>query len=105
MCGVLSAEALEAIADQLRVIAHPVRLKLLELLRERRDATVGELAHAVGEAPAATSQHLNHLRRAGAVVAVRNGRCVHYRIGDPRIQKLLRCVCCAGSESAKGGRQ
>ncbi|MCX7819943.1 MAG: metalloregulator ArsR/SmtB family transcription factor [Kiritimatiellae bacterium] len=102
-CGGLPAATLEQVADLLRVIAHPVRLKLLELLRDRRGASVGELARAVGESPAATSQHLNQLRRAGALSAVRDGRRVRYRIGDERIQKLVRCVCCAGAAGAKGG--
>lgn len=102
-CGGLPAETLERVADLLRVVAHPVRLKLLELLSERGGVSVGELAQVVGEAPSATSQHLNHLRRAGAVVAARRGRSVRYRLDDARIRKLVRCICCAGNEPAKGG--
>lgn len=100
----MSSSALEHAADLLRVVAHPVRLKLLELLYNEGPASVAELAHAVGEAPAATSQHLNYMRRAGAVAAVRQGRRVHYRIDDPRMEKLVRCICGATGNARKGGR-
>jgi len=84
---------LERVAVALRLIAHPVRLRLLQLIRARPDAPVHALAAAAGLAPAATSQHLNQLRRLGLVAAVRRGREVAYAIGDPRVRKILDCMC------------
>ncbi len=84
---------MECAANMLRLIAHPVRLKLLEILRDRPPAPVHELAGAIGLAPAATSQHLNQMRRLGLVVADRNGREVRYAIGDQRVLTILCCVC------------
>ncbi len=90
---------LERTATMLRIIAHPVRLRLLELLRDRGEAPVHDLADAVALAPAATSQHLNHMRRLGLLAARRRGREVRYGIGDRRVLKILRCACAAEGEN------
>lgn len=100
-CSTASRAALERSATLLRLIAHPDRLRLLELLRDRPLAPVHELAEAVGRAPAATSQHLNQMRRLGLVAARRNGREVRYEIGDRRVLKILRCVCAADQENGE----
>ncbi len=96
---------MERTATLLRLIAHPVRLRLLELLRDRPGGRVHELAAEIGRPHAATSQHLNHMRRLGLVVAHRYGREVGYRIGDPRVIKILRCACAAESPERKKGEQ
>ena len=80
-------------AEMLRVLAHPHRLRLIELLeRQRAGLPVNELAEGIGLAPAATSQHLNHMRRAGMLAALRQGREVWYRIADPRSLTILNCM-------------
>lgn len=88
---------LERVAVTLRLIAHPVRLRLLQLICERRSAPVHALAAAAGLAPAATSQHLNQMRRLGLVAALRRGREVTYAIADARVRKILDCMCAGGS--------
>ena len=103
-CGGRTMAELERTATMLRLIAHPFRLKLLELLRDRPKAPVHDLADAVGLAPAATSQHLNHMRRLGLVAADRRGREVRYAIGDRRVLKILRCACAGDGEDGGGTR-
>lgn len=87
----IPAETLESAATVLRVLAHPQRLKLVELLLQR-PVSVGELAEAVGLAPAAVSQHLNNMRAHGIVESRRNGRRVHYEVVNANARQLIKCL-------------
>ena len=54
-------------AEELRVLAHPVRMRLLQALYERGSATATELAEMIGESPANCSWHLRQLAKYGFV--------------------------------------
>jgi DNA-binding transcriptional ArsR family regulator len=54
-------------AAQLRALAHPLRLQLLEVLHAEGPATATQLARRLGESSGATSYHLRALHRAGMV--------------------------------------
>jgi DNA-binding transcriptional ArsR family regulator len=54
-------------AAQLRALAHPLRLQLLEVLHNEGPATATRLARQLGESSGATSYHLRALHRAGMV--------------------------------------
>lgn len=75
-------------AELFRVLGHPVRVRILELLREG-EQTVGELQAALGLDSGGTSQHLGVLRRNGVVEGRKEGTSVHYRAKDPRIFQLM----------------
>src|SRR5690348_9017820 len=63
-------------AAQLRALAHPLRLQLLETLHVEGPATASQLARRLGESSGATSYHLRALHKAGMVEEAerRNGR-------------------------------
>jgi DNA-binding transcriptional ArsR family regulator len=63
-------------AAELRALAHPLRLQLLQVLREEGPATASQLGRRLGESSGATSYHLRALHRAGMVEEAeqRNGR-------------------------------
>lgn len=75
-------------AELFRVLGHPVRVRILELLRDG-ERTVGDLQAQLGMDSSGTSQHLAALRRAGVVEGRREGTSVHYRAKDPRVFQLL----------------
>ncbi|MEJ3404845.1 helix-turn-helix domain-containing protein [Rathayibacter sp. YIM 133350] len=52
----------------MRALAHPLRLKLLGILRVEGPRSVGQLADAVDEAPGSISYHLGTLAKSGFVV-------------------------------------
>jgi DNA-binding MarR family transcriptional regulator len=54
-------------AAQLRALAHPLRLQLLEVLRVEGPATASQLGRRLGESSGATSYHLRALHRAGMI--------------------------------------
>ncbi len=84
-------DVLERVARTLRVLGHPHRLKIAELLLAR-DLTVGQLADALGIPPNACSQHLNLMRAHGLLVAQRNGKEVFYKVGNPSVINTITCI-------------
>lgn len=70
------------VADALKVLAHPGRLRVLSAL-EDRELCVCDLAHVLGLSFSGTSQQLKELRRIGAVDFRAQGKLAYYRIGDP----------------------
>jgi DNA-binding transcriptional ArsR family regulator len=87
----LSLELLERMAGVLRLLAHPHRLKIIELL-ERGAAPVHLIRGRLGLPHAATSQHLNQMKRIGLVRSERRGKEVWYAIADPRSVTILDCI-------------
>jgi DNA-binding transcriptional ArsR family regulator len=91
-------------AEFFRVLGHPARIRLLQLLREG-ERTVGSLQAALELDSGGTSQHLAALRRQGLVVSRRDGTNVYYRVKDPRILDLLELakkILAAGLEENRG---
>jgi len=82
---------LERTAAVLRVLAHPHRLKIIELISSR-PLTVGEVAEAVGIPPNACSQHLNIMKAHGVLSRRRNGKAIYYAVEDPDAINVLRCI-------------
>lgn len=76
-------------AQFFRVLGHPVRIRILELLSERGEMNVGELQAGLNLDSSGTSQHLSALRQLGVLDSRRAGTNVHYRIRDPIVSELL----------------
>ncbi len=89
----LSDTVVELIARRFAVLAEPMRIKLLDHLRERQEASVLEIAGALGATHANVSRHLNVLHRAGIVGRRKAGTKVMYRITDPGVFRLCQEVC------------
>jgi DNA-binding transcriptional ArsR family regulator len=75
-------------AQLFRVLGHPLRIRILELLRDG-ERTVGDLQAELELDSSGTSQHLAALRQQGVLDSRRAGTSVYYRIRDPRISELL----------------
>jgi DNA-binding transcriptional ArsR family regulator len=76
------------IAERLRVLGQPLRVKLIDHLAART-TTVQELVEALGTTQQNISQHLGILRRAGIVARHKQGTHVHYQLDDPNILPIL----------------
>jgi ArsR family transcriptional regulator len=81
----------EAKAELFRAVGHPVRVRIIELLRDG-ERSVGALQGALGLDSSGTSQHLAALRRQGLVVGRRDGTSVYYSVRDPLVFDLLEVV-------------
>jgi ArsR family transcriptional regulator len=75
-------------ADFFKTLAHPARIRVLELLREG-ERSVGELIPEVGLEASHLSQQLGILRRANVLQSRKEGSTVRYSVTDPRIFELL----------------
>jgi len=78
----------QAKAEFFRTLGHPVRIRVLELLTER-DHAVHELLAVIAVEPSSLSQQLAVLRRAGLVMARREGGEVVYSVIVPEVRDLL----------------
>lgn len=84
-------ERLEAAATVMRVLSHPHRLRICELLMGGRHS-VNALAEQLEIPGNAVSQHLNMMKAHGLLSRDRVGKTVFYRVVDPRPQWLLSCI-------------
>ena len=90
-------DRLETAASVLRVLAHPHRLRICELLLRERVA-VKALAEYLGIPSNAVSQHLTMMKAHGLLGCERDGKEVYYRVVDPRPGWLLGCIRQHGQE-------
>jgi ArsR family transcriptional regulator len=88
----LSDEALELIAGRFRMLAEPMRLRILNTLGEN-EMSVTELVAATGANQANVSKHLSILLHAGIVSRRKEGLTANYRVSDPTIFELCDVVC------------
>ncbi|HEY8588112.1 MAG TPA: metalloregulator ArsR/SmtB family transcription factor [Naasia sp.] len=79
----------EVKANLFRGLAHPVRIRVLELLSASPEVSVSEMLDATGLESSHLSQHLAVLRRYDLVVGERRGLQVFYSLTDPRVAELL----------------
>jgi len=82
----------ELIAERFRVLGEPMRIRLLDALREA-PATVGELQHVTGASQQNVSKHLGVLLRSGLVSRRKQGNFSLYEIADDGVFELCEQVC------------
>lgn len=83
--------ALNDAAECLRTLAHPHRLRMVQMLSQG-DYTVGELAEACEISSPMASEHLRLMQRCGFLSSEKEGRKVFYRVSEPHLMKILKCV-------------
>lgn len=76
-------------AEFFKCLTHPVRIRVLETLTEGPERSVTEIQDLLGIEQSHLSHQLAQLRRAGFVVARREGSSVFYSLADERIADLL----------------
>jgi DNA-binding transcriptional ArsR family regulator len=79
----------EVKANLFKGLAHPVRVRVLEILAATPDTPVTELLADTKIEASRLSQHLSVLRQHNLVVSERRGSQVFYRLAYPRVADLL----------------
>ena len=87
----LDPEGLAKAADVIKVIGHPERLKILEML-ESGEKAVGEIQDCLDLPQSTVSQHLARMRGWNIVSARRDGVHVYYSIIEPKVRHVLDCI-------------
>lgn len=75
-------------ADFFRALAHPVRIRILEVL-VHGERTVGQIQQELGLEQSLVSQQLANLRAKNIVAPRKHGTTVHYTLRDPLLGELL----------------
>ena len=88
----LPAPLVELIAQRFRVIGEPMRIRLLDALRER-PMTINELTEALGATQQNVSKHIGVLAQAGIVGREKDGTRVRCFIADQSVFELCEIVC------------
>ena len=87
----LPDEAFAKAAECLKVMAHPVRLKMVNVLMQGEFA-VHEIAEACDSSQNQTCEHLRLLKGHGLLNSERRGRTVYYSIASPQLPGLITCI-------------
>lgn len=83
--------ALEQAAECLKTLAHPHRLRIVQMLLQGR-YTVGELAEACEIPSHMASEHLRLMQRCGFLTMEKDGRKVYYQVAEKHLANILACV-------------
>ncbi len=84
-------EALGQAAECLRTLAHPHRLRMVQMLLQGR-YNVGELAEACEIPSPMASEHLRLMQRCGFLTSDKEGRQVFYRVTEPHLGSNMKCI-------------
>ena len=82
----------ETRARVLKALAHPARLKLVDVLSEHEEVCVCELTEAIGTDMSTVSRHLTQLKNAGIVDSEKHGQMVFYRLRVKCLTSLFGCI-------------
>ncbi|MAT15759.1 MAG: ArsR family transcriptional regulator [Planctomyces sp.] len=86
-----SPEEFAEAAECLKTLAHPARLRMVQLLLHGQ-YTVGEIAADCGIPDNVASEHLRLMQRCGFFNSERKGRMVYYQIAEPHLENIMHCI-------------
>jgi DNA-binding transcriptional ArsR family regulator len=89
----MSPEALELVASRFRVMAEPVRLRILQALERSGEMSIGELTETLGLSQPNVSKHVKTLIEAGLISRRQEGNTVYCAICDYSVFELCDVVC------------
>ncbi|MFM8379030.1 MAG: ArsR/SmtB family transcription factor, partial [Planctomycetia bacterium] len=91
-------------AECLRALAHPHRLRIVQLLLGGR-YPVGQLADACGIPSNMASEHLRLMQRCGFLAVEKDGRHAYYTVAEPHLASIMQCIESrfGGSRAARAG--
>ena len=87
----MDLETLGQAAACLKVLAHPHRLRIVQMLLQGR-YTVGELAESCEIPSHMASEHLRLMQYCGLLSSQRDGRRNYYKIADPHLESIMVCI-------------
>lgn len=87
----IDLEKLQEAAECLRTLAHPVRLRMVQLMLQK-ELTVGELAEACEIPSHMASEHLRMMQHCGFLTRRPDGRRTYYQVSEPAVEQLMNCI-------------
>lgn len=87
----LDLDVLAQAAECLRTLAHPVRLRMVQMLLND-NYTVGELAEACEIPNHMASEHLRLMQHCGFLSRRKEGRYTYYEVAEPHLADIMKCI-------------
>ncbi len=87
----LTEEQLHEAAECLKVMAHPARLNMVQILMQS-EFPVHEIASLCRISANQTCEHLRLMQGRGLLTSRREGKIVYYKIANPRLPGLIHCI-------------
>jgi DNA-binding transcriptional ArsR family regulator len=84
-------DQLEQAAECLKILAHPHRLRMIQMLLQGR-YTVGELAEACEIPSHMASEHLRLMQRCGFLISEKEGRKAFYQVSEQHLASIMGCI-------------
>jgi len=88
----LKIEQLEAAANMLKAIAHPLRIAILSFLEDGKQLTVTEIHMKLDIEQSTTSHHLGILKDKGVLNSRRDGKNTYYSLRHSSLSHIIECV-------------
>lgn len=89
--NLVSLEAMGEAAECLKTLAHPCRLRMVQMLLQG-EYTVGELAEACEIPSHMASEHLGLMKDRGLLTNERRGRSMYYQIEEVGLESIMSCI-------------
>ena len=91
-CGLLTEDTLEFATSMFKLLGHPLRLRIVEVLDTYGEKNVNELAEITEQSQSTVSFYLNRLKNSGLLKKRRDGNQTYYSVDEPKISVLLNCL-------------
>ena len=79
-------------AELLKILAHPVRLCIVNGLLKKGECNVSYMQSCLGAPQSTISQHLQKLRTAGIIEGRRNGLEIYYQVCNDKVDALMKVL-------------
>ena len=86
------AARMERTAEILKTIGHPVRLSVLETLKEQEPLSVQDLMERTTTEQSLLSHHLSKMKDKGILTCQRDGKRIMYSLVDRHILNIFKCM-------------
>ncbi len=88
----MSEEKIEFATTMFKLLGHPLRLRIVELLDIHEEKTVNELCDLTQQSQSTVSLYLNRLKNSGLLKSRRSGNQTFYSLNEPKLRTLLDCL-------------
>lgn len=88
----LPVDFLTGVAEVIKMLGHPQRLHIVDVLDREGEITAGRISELCGLSQSQTSQHLAQMRRLGVVSGRREGTQVFYQIDSVQPRTIIMCL-------------
>jgi ArsR family transcriptional regulator len=88
----MAQEKLIFATGMFKLLGHPLRLRIVELLDLHTEKTVNELSELTDQPQSTVSLYLNRLKNSGLLKSRRDGNQTFYSLAEPKLRVLLDCI-------------